>query len=178
MDDSMDVLYSEVNKKGEKFELRGEIQPLKVWLQQYLGFNEEPEDLAAAKSDDADHHEYHEYSIYHCDNARQGEAREWGEVDIEQMKVDREQDLQDIRDLLAKLESGDPAIFAEWLTNCAKKKNGTLHKGRIQTLLSLGTFTQYWVDSYGWFGPMVKIRNIDDYTAELEWSGSDCVAKY
>lgn len=174
----MTVLYSEVNKKGEKFELHGDIPGLKTWLEQYLGFKESPEDLAAAGNDDTADYDYDEYSIYHCDNAHQRESREWSEVDIEQMKADREKDLQNIQDLLAKLDSGDPAIFAEWLASCPKKKNGTLHKVRIQTLLSLGTFTHYWVDSYGWFGPMVKIRNMDDYTAELEWSGSDCVAKY
>lgn len=175
----MKVLHTEVSNKGEKFELYGDIDGLKNWLHQFLGYTgEKPEDVEAGTGDDPYDHDYDEYSIYHCDNANRRDCREWGEVDIDRMKADREADLQSIRDFLAQLESDGASIFKEWLANCGRKKNGTLHKNRVQTILSLGTFSRYWTDSYGWFGPMVKVRNMDDYRAELEWSDRDCIEKY
>ncbi|MNK38829.1 hypothetical protein D3C87_574250 [compost metagenome] len=50
-----------------------------------------------------------------------------------------------------------------------RKKNGTFAIGRTSTLYRASSFQQLWEDSYGYGGPEIRIKTIDDTTAELQY---------
>lgn len=157
----MSVLHSDVTKKGALLSLMGDIPSLVKQLKDYL----EP-----CEPDDDD------VGINQCDNAYTRDSREYGSSGGGVTQETRDKDLDKIRAFLASLEN--EATFKAWFDALPRKKDLTLYKNRITPLLELGTFCNYNVESYGWFGPAVYIRNSDDFNATVHFSGWHCIEKY
>lgn len=65
-----------------------------------------------------------------------------------------------------------PVPGEHWKTifeNIPKKKNGTFAKGRVQSLERASSISQLWEDSYGYGAPEIRLKTIDDFTAEIQW---------
>ena len=97
-----------------------------------------------------------EDGAFHCDK----------DCDSNFTQEDRLEDEKDITSLITLLES--KTTFAIWFKRLVRKQNGTLHKARILRIARFSTFQQVWEDSYGYAGPEVVIRSLDDFTAQLE----------
>lgn len=55
------------------------------------------------------------------------------------------------------------------MSKVPRKKNGTFAKGRVSTLYRADSLRQSWEDSYGYGAPEIRIKTIDDTTAELQY---------
>jgi hypothetical protein len=137
------VIAQYVDEKGQPFQLVGNLESLRTWIQDWLDTNDTDPD--------------EEYSIHSVDLN--------GVRDERPTEEDRAGDKAKMKTFLDL----DNDYWMDKLKSAVKKKNGTLAKGRVQTLYVSNTFTHYWEDSYAWNGPQIRIQNLSDDTAELQF---------
>lgn len=139
----MDVIVSYTDEKGKPFQLLGNLKELKEWIEYYTNMPDDDEDEGIDSS----------VLIY--------------EHDVHPTAEQREQDKEKLRDF-GRIET---TFWLHLLQAASRKKNGTLGKGRVQSVYVSTTFADYYEDSYGWNTPEVRIKNISDDTAHLEFGG-------
>lgn len=134
-------LVQYTDEKGKPFTLLADMDHFKKEIQEYLDT-----DLEGGDED---------YSLGCC-----------------QMEYDRPPTLEE-----RQLDNSKMAEFLNWteedwrmqLNNAARKKNGTLAKGRVLTLATFPSYGHYWEDSYGFNTPQIRIKNFSDDTAVLDF---------
>lgn len=86
---------------------------------------------------------------------------------------DREAEVTQLKQFINQIKEGQ---FEEWFKQIPFKKNGTFHKNRVVTLWRGNTYEHYWEDHYGYNGPELLIRTLDDNNAYL--AVEDRIRKY
>lgn len=97
-----------------------------------------------------------EDGAFHC-------SKEYDQNFTQEERLEDEKKITSLITLL-KLEE----TFATWFKRLVRKKNGTLYNARVLPIARFSTFQHIWEDSYGYAGPEVVIRSLDDFTARLE----------
>jgi 5-methylthioribose kinase len=77
----------------------------------------------------------------------------------------RKKEEAELQQLITQIEEG---MYHLWFHQIPVKKNGTFAKNRVTTLWRGYSFEHYWEDSYGYGGPELVIRTLDDYTTVLQ----------
>ncbi|MES9681738.1 hypothetical protein ABWK22_02235 [Gottfriedia acidiceleris] len=134
------ILLKAIDEKGREFTLEGDLEYINSRLQPL--YNLDPDD--------------EEYGINHI-----VKDDPWGDerYTAEERKAD-EEGFQAIQDY-------QPWDWLDLFEKIPKKKNGTFAKGRVIVVHRGYTFGHYWEDSYGWNAPELRIKTLDDFTAEL-----------
>lgn len=145
------VLAQYVDEKGRPFELVGDVVKFREWADELLNTQDEDTD--------------DEYFIGACQV-----------VDAHDTPPTLAERTSDKERLKTIIDIDDSNFWMEHLQNTVRKKNGTLAKNRIQILYTANTFAHYWEDSYGWNTPMIRIQNMSDDTAVLQFG--DYLHKY
>lgn len=138
--DDVNVLFKKEDELHREFQLIGMVDAIIDDLKRLAKEHEDPDN---------------EYSVENCQDEYGGEA-----ITLE----DRMKEVEEINDLIVQLKEGQ---FEEWFNRIPLKKNGTFHKGRVITIWRGYTFEHYWEDSYGYNGPELIIRTVDDKEAIL-----------
>lgn len=138
-----DILYAELDPKGRTFNIVGDLTSISRDIQPLL--NVDPDD--------------EEYGI---NNVVKGDP--WGN-DTYTAK-ERAEDEEAFKAILEYKHWDWKDIFDK----IPRKKNGTYAKGRVVLVHRGETFSHYWEDSYGWNAPEVRVKTLDDFTAELEFT--------
>ncbi|ARO21356.1 hypothetical protein JDS99_04825 [Bacillus cereus group sp. N6] len=133
------ILYREQDEKGREFTLSGDIDRLTQRLTPL--FNVDPDD--------------EEYGINHVNKDAWGDQRWTAE--------ERQEDEDRFRAILRYM----PWDWKDLFDKIPRKKNGTFAKGRVVLVHRGDTYAHYWEDSYGFNGPEVRIKTLDDFTAEV-----------
>lgn len=137
------ILDQEQDEKGREFTIFGDTADLEDKYKYFIGA--EPDD--------------EEYGINHV---TKGDPYS----DDRYSQEERDADERSFRRILRY----QPWDWKDVFDRITRKKNGTFAKGRVITLHRGDTFAHYWEDSYGFNAPEVRIKTLDDFTAELELS--------
>lgn len=141
----METIVSYVDAKGKPFSLVANKEKIARELQEFIDVQDSGDD---------------EYSLVCCQMV--------GHHDVNPTLGERLADKEELNNYLTLLtEEGNESYWDEVLDKLDRKKNGTLAKNRVYTLLIANSFGNYWEDSYGWNVPQLRIKNIADDTAEL-----------
>jgi hypothetical protein len=133
------VVYTRTDERGKVFNLKADIPKVIEALK----------DLALGE-------EYDEgYSLESC--------ADYDGTPVTQS--DRDKEVSEIKQFIVQLQ--EKQGLEEWFDRIPFKKNGTFHKARVVTLFRGMTFEHYWEDSYGYNGPELLIRTLDDHNAVL-----------
>lgn len=136
-----DILYQRVDEKGRVFTICGDIPRIQSRLQPYFDADPDDEDMGINHITKGDPY---------------GDERFTAE--------ERQEDVDGFRIILGYGVSAWIDVFEK----IPRKKNGTFAKGRVVLLHRGDTFAHYWEDSYGWNAPELRMKTLDDFTAELE----------
>ncbi|PFK99836.1 hypothetical protein COJ01_17350 [Priestia megaterium] len=138
-----DILYAELDPKGRTFNIVGDLESISRDIQPLLNVDPDDEEYGINNVPRTYSHEDDRYT-----------AKERAE-DEEAFKAILEYKHWDWKDIFDKIP---------------RKKNGTYAKGRVVIVHRGETFSHYWEDSYGWNAPEVRVKTLDDFTAELEFT--------
>lgn len=133
------ILYREQDEKGREFTLYGNIDRLTERLTPL--FNVDPDD--------------DEYGI-NCVSKDPWTNQKW-------TAEERQEDEDRFRAILRYM----PWDWKDFFDKIPRKKNGTFAKGRVVLIHRGDTYAHYWEDSYGFNAPEVRIKTLDDFTAEV-----------
>lgn len=140
------ILYNKTDERGKLFQILGDKPKVLEDLRELIGVPNDDDELGL------DH---------------LGGDNRWGDND-HFTDAARKREEEQIQILINQIEEEQ---YHLWFPQIPMKKNGTFAKGRVTVLWRGTSFESFWEDSYGYNGPELVLRTLDDLTVRLqvEW---------